>query len=144
MGPRSLAEHRLVGLDTMVFVYALEDHPELGDPCRRLLAAIQEGRSRAVASALVLGELLVRPYRENRPDIARRYSDLLVGYRNLELVTADRAICETAAQLRGREPSLRLPDAVHVATAISKGATALVTGDRRMRDVAGLEILRPV
>src|SRR5712691_5573919 len=84
--PRALVQHRLVGLDSTVFVYAFENHPEFGPACRSLLNSIQIGSTLAIASTLVLGELLVRPFRDNRPDIARRYTELLAAYPNLEQI----------------------------------------------------------
>jgi predicted nucleic acid-binding protein len=126
-----------------VFVYAFENHPEFGPACRSLLSSIQIGSTLAIASTLVLGELLVRPFRDNRPDIARGYTELLAAYPNLEQVPADASICESAAQLRAQWPALRLPDAIHIATALSKRATAFVSSDKHLPAVAELTILRP-
>ena len=141
--PRALDQHRLVGLDTMVFVYAFERHAEFGPACEAILRSIEAGEVEAVMSSLVLGELLVRPFRENRPDVVHRYLDTLGRLPHLEQVPADGPICQRAAQLRGQAPALRLPDAVHIATAISRGATALISSDARLPANAGLTILRP-
>ena len=135
--------HRRVGLDTMVFIYAFEGPREFGRPCTALLASIRDGDRAGVMSTLVLGELLVRPLRENRRDVALRYVELLGRYPNLEQVPADGAICQLAAELRATTPSLRLPDAIHVATALSHGATALVSFDVRLRNLGSLEVVTP-
>src|SRR5579862_3368505 len=125
--PRTLAGHRLVGLDTTIFIYAFEANADFGQASWDLLASVRDRQITGVASTIVLGELLVRPYRSDQPDVARFYEDALTEYPNLDLVPADSAICRTAAELRGRYPTLRLPDAIHLATAVAAGATAFVS-----------------
>ncbi len=133
---------RLVGLDTMVFVYAFERHAIFGPPCERILRAIEAGRIQAVMSSLVLGELLVKPFQDNRPSIARSYIETLARLEHLQQVPADGPVCVLAAELRAGT-NLRLPDAIHVATASVRGAAALITGDARLPATRGLAILRP-
>ena len=143
VAPRALEQHRLIGIDTTVFVYAFDAHPEFGAACEAVLRSVEAGRVEAVMSTLVLSELLVRPFRLSRMDVAARYVDALARHPHLVQVPADGPICQLAAKLRGQVPALRLPDAVHMATALAKGATALVSNDARLPATTGLAILRP-
>jgi predicted nucleic acid-binding protein len=142
VAPGALAGHRLIGLDTALFVYDWEFHPTFGAAARAVSAAIESGELRAVASTLLLGELLVRPFPAGRADVAAAYRDRLSRYPNLSLVAPDSEICTRAAELRALAPRLRLPDAVHVATALSSGATAFVTNDFDLRADLGIAVIQ--
>lgn len=129
VAPRALSGHRVIGLDTTVFIYALEAHPTFDTAARRILHSVETAQTRAVASTLVLAELLVLPFREGRPDAAERYVRALEAYPNLQLAAPDAETCVVAAELRARYRSLRMADAVHIATALRAGATAFATND---------------
>jgi len=48
----------MIYLDTNVFIYAIEQHPEYGKACARVLQDVQDGRLKAACSQLVLVEVL--------------------------------------------------------------------------------------
>ncbi len=52
-----------------------------------------------------------------------------------EVHNVDRAVAERAAELRSRKPSLKMPDALILATADLQDADIVVTADDRWRDV---------
>jgi predicted nucleic acid-binding protein len=140
--PGALAAHRCVGIDTSLFIYDWERHPTLGDTAHAVLIAIEAGQLRAVASTLLLAELLVGPLRAGRADVALHYRRRLTAYPNLSLVAPDADVCVAAARLRAAAPRLRLPDALHVATALGGAATAFVTNDVDLPAGLGLAILQ--
>lgn len=141
MGLRKLlARHRRLAADTMVFIYYLEDHPRYAPLLEPLFAAWEEGRAEGVTSVLTLLEILVKPKREGRPEVARDYRDLLTTYPHLTLIPVDAEIAELAADLRARY-ALRTPDALQVATALHAGATAFLTNDSRLKAVRELEVI---
>jgi predicted nucleic acid-binding protein len=124
-----LAAHAVLGLDTSIFIYHLEQHPTYSPLTQTLLAGVQAGRWRAVASVVTLMELTVRPWQLNREAIAREYEILLVHFPHLLLADVTRDVARRGAQLRARF-QLRPADALQVATALLHGATAFVTNDR--------------
>jgi predicted nucleic acid-binding protein len=130
-----LAEHAIVGLDTSIFIYHLQDQPRYRRLTRTLLAAVQAGRLRAITSTVTIMELTVHPWRVNRPAVARQYEALLVHFPNLTVADVTRDVARRAAQLRARH-DLRPADALHVASALLHEATAFVTNDRRLRRIA--------
>ncbi|HEV2130414.1 MAG TPA: PIN domain-containing protein, partial [Longimicrobiaceae bacterium] len=79
-------------------------------------------------------ELLVHPYRSGNPALAAATFATLRSYDNLEWVDPSPAIAREAARLRAAY-SLRTPDAVHVATALSVKADWIVTNDKGLRRV---------
>ena len=140
--PRALAAHRLIGLDTSLFVYALERHSPFATTAEMVLDAVANGQVSAVASTLVLAELLVIPYRNAHTDVADGYVHFLTRHAHLKLVAPDLEICRSAAELRGALPALRLPDAVHLATSMASGATAFLTNDARLHNLPALTVLQ--
>ncbi len=48
----------MIYIDANVFIYAIENHPEYGEACKRILLDIEKGRLKACASILVLVEII--------------------------------------------------------------------------------------
>lgn len=130
--------HKRVLIDTCVWIYHLEEHPELGPPAAQVIESLEEGRFRAVASELTLLELTVRPLQLGRQDVADDYEVLLDYFPHLELIPVSREILLDAAALRARQ-KLRTPDAIQLATGLRAGATLAVANDRLWRSVPLIE-----
>jgi predicted nucleic acid-binding protein len=119
----------VIVLDTTVLVYAVgADHP-LRDPCRRLVAAIADGRIEASTTVEVIQEFAhVRARRRGREDaaaLARDYVELLSP-----LVEVGRDDLLRGLDLFAVQDRLGAFDAVLAAATIAGGATALVSADR--------------
>jgi len=61
-----LAGHAVIGLDTAIFIYHLENHPRYQPLTQELLTGIQDGRQTAVTSTVTVMELTVRPWQIGR------------------------------------------------------------------------------
>jgi predicted nucleic acid-binding protein len=131
-----------LALDTVVFIYFIEEHPRYLSLLDPVFAAIDKKRLPAFASSLTLLEVLVVPYRAGNIPLAERYEQALTRSRGLRLVDIDRTQLRTAAQLRALHSSLRTPDAIQVAAALSGGCSVLLTNDRDLPAVPGLRILQ--
>lgn len=130
-----------IALDTAIFVYFIEEHPEYLPVVEPVFAAIDAGRLEAVTSGLTLLETLVVPYRSGNPALADRYEALLAGSRGLRLLDLDRPLLRAAAQLRAAI-RVKTPDALQLAAALGAGATAYLTNDRDLPRIPGLRILQ--
>jgi predicted nucleic acid-binding protein len=130
--------HKRVLIDTSVWIYHLEKHPELGQRAGRVIEGLEDGTFRGIASELTLLELMVRPLQLRRQDVADHYELLLDYFPHLELVPVSREILLEAAALRAQH-TLRTPDAIQLATGISAGATLAVTNDKLWRSVPLIE-----
>ncbi len=126
-----LKEAGVVGIDTPVFIYHLEAHPQYTPLTQAIFSGLEAGKWRAVTSVITLMEITVRPWQVGRADIARKYEALLVNFPNLAILDIQRDVTRTAAQLRARY-SLRPPDALQAAASLHGGAKAFVTNDRRL------------
>ncbi|MBI1880221.1 MAG: PIN domain-containing protein [Chloroflexi bacterium] len=126
-----LAAHRLIGLDTTIFIYHVEANQKYLPLTRTILKYVESGQGNGIISTVVVMELTVHPWRINRGDVARQYEALLVNFPNLKLVDVTREVARQAAQLRAKY-NLRPADALQVATAMVSDATAWVGNDKQL------------
>ena len=134
-----LGDHKVIALDSCVWIYHLERHPEYATLARQVLEAVEGGSCRAVSSELTPLEILVRPLQLELQDVADEYELLLSSFPNLTLEPISRDILLQAATLRARH-GLRTPDSIVSATAMAAEATLLVTNDRHLSRVPGMQV----
>jgi predicted nucleic acid-binding protein len=60
-----------VGLDTGPLIYYIEEHPVFLGQVKPFFEAAERNEFRVVTSLVTLIEVLVRPIREGRPELAR-------------------------------------------------------------------------
>lgn len=129
-------------LDTSLFIYLIEENEVFLPVVAPVFEDVAAGRREAVTSSLTLLEVLVVPFRVGNLALADRYEAALTLSRGVRLVDLDRAQLRTAAQLRARHPSVRTPDALQLAAALTTGCATFVTNDRDLPTVPGLTILQ--
>jgi predicted nucleic acid-binding protein len=97
----------------------------------------EEGRPRLAAGdevlvgATVYAETIIRPLQQGTDATVDEFLDSA----SIAVISIDRAIARRAAALRAEHPSLRLPEAMSLATAIITGST-LLTLDTKLRKIA--------
>jgi predicted nucleic acid-binding protein len=128
---------RTVYLDTNIFIYTVEGYAPEEAFLRELFAALEDGRFTAVTSELSLAEVLVKPFELGREDVVAVYTELLTASDRLAVLPVDRAILVEAARQRAAL-GMRMPDAIHVATALAAGCELFLTNDGRLRLPSGL------
>jgi predicted nucleic acid-binding protein len=128
---RSAIDGSVLYLDSNVFIYALENSHAWAEAAEDLLGAIEKGRVRAVASELVLAEVLAKPFEDRNVSHIDQYQRLLSSGGGLTMASIDRDGLVRAAQLRG-ENNLKPFDAIHVATAQSARCDYFLTQDERL------------
>jgi predicted nucleic acid-binding protein len=101
---------------------------------------IDDRSVKAFSSELTLAECLVHPLAANDTRLASAYERFLGGETELELVPLDRHILIAAAHFRALT-KMKLPDAIHVASAMSRGATVFLTADRLIKAPSELHVM---
>ena len=141
----------LLYLDSMVFIYFAEGDGTTRPPAGLLFEHLRETPGAAVT--LTIAEVLAPRSNADRelenaapylpPDVKRRvYLDLLVRSRFVQLCAVSRSILQETANLRVVSPQ-KLPDAIHVVTAISEGCRMFVSADRKIRVPEGMVKIAP-
>jgi predicted nucleic acid-binding protein len=123
-----------VALDTNIFIYVFEQHPEFGEKAKWLLEQIEEGSYSAIASSISLTEILVKPIRDANLALEKQYKLLFTHFPNLSVVPVDNKVAERAAFIRGKY-GMKTPDALVIASAIVAQADIFVTNDVRLEQV---------
>ena len=123
-------------LDTNVFISAVEarDNDESRAAIWRLLSLSEQHGSLLTTSVLSLAELLVRPLELNQDALVSTYIDLLEpgDRRGLSVVPIGKEVLILAAHIRKDDKSIKLPDAIHRATAELESCSAFLTSDRQL------------
>lgn len=137
----SLKSSQTISLDTNIFIRALDDSTNLGDKARELIIEIREATPRVFISTILLEEFFVRVYKDKREKEETNILDFLTIGGLGTFVSMDRQVALLAAKIRVDYPTLRAPDAIHLASAISAGANIFITTDKRIpRKVGKLTI----
>lgn len=118
-----------IALDTVPFIYFLERHPTYYQPAKNLFERIEKGKIEAVASTLVLTELLGPAFRTEDSSSAQDVLRLLTHFPHLTLIEVDTNIAYEASRIRA-ETALRTPDALHLTTALLQKVDWFVTNDK--------------
>jgi predicted nucleic acid-binding protein len=141
MKMQSLFEaHRRIAIDSNVLVYLLEADEPIAGVARSLIAGIEQRPASGVMSVVGLAEVLTGPARSGEPGRMERCDEEIRAIPGLRIVPFSAELAGDVATIRGSR-AIRLPDAVHLATARAAGATAFVTNDRRLRSGTHLEVV---
>lgn len=132
----------MIVLDTTVLVHAVGTEHRFREPCRRLVAAVENAEVTATTSVEVIQEFAhVRALRRDRADassLARDIADLLAP-----LLVVEEPDLREGLRLFERLPRLGSFDAALAAAARSVDADALVSADAAFADVPRLPHVVP-
>lgn len=137
----AIGRHKAVALDTNIFIYALKDG-FLSRAAKELFREIALKKPQVFISVIVIEEFFVRVYKQRAEKEIPNLLNFLTN--NGETIPVDTTveIALMAAKIRASPPSLRAPDAIHLATAIQSGARLFITADRRLPKKIGKLIIK--
>ena len=115
-------------IDTNIVIYAVEGLAYYAAQVQPLLDAMDAAEVFIVTSELTLAEVLVGPIKTQNLVIQQTYRSFLTTTAILEVAPVTRAILENAAELRATT-KLKLPDAIHLATALQYQCDSFLTND---------------
>ena len=137
----------LVYVDANPFIYAIEGEDAVARPLNDLFALFRQRPGMAITSELTLAEVLpkARP-----PAVRRAYLDLIVWSGIFDLKPVTRGVLVETADYRrvaasllpdGRQAMPKLPDAIHVVTAIRSGCPIVLSTDNRLKVPVGVRLV---
>jgi predicted nucleic acid-binding protein len=129
-----MRKYSRIYLDTNIFIALKETGGDLGLKLVELLAAAPTGTQPFLTtSELTLAELLTKPHTEGRDDLIDQYDNWMLPSPWLDVGPVERSTLWFAAILRSNYRSLKLPDAIHISTAIGFECSHLLTNDNGMK-----------
>src|ERR1700741_3792256 len=139
MGRVSAEVGRRVYLDTNIVIYAIEGFADFAAQIQALLQALDDAQIVAVTSELTLAEALIKPLKDQNQAGQEAYQKFLTSTAALQVVPISREILEEAARLRSTS-KLKLPDAIHLATATLNGCDSFLTNDDSFKSITTANI----
>ncbi|WP_414568313.1 type II toxin-antitoxin system VapC family toxin [Nostoc sp. CCY 9925] len=139
MGQLILPSSSVIYIDTPVVIYSVEWNPDYYSLLQPLWLKFQTGEIQIISSELILMETLVLPLKNNDTFLLNAYEELLLS-ENMQLVPISQPVLRQAANLRATT-NLKIPDAIHAATALSVNCNQFITNDKGFRNVPGLPVI---
>lgn len=136
----SLKGHR-VYLDASTIIYALEGVPAFGNLLPGLLVPMDRGEFYAVTSAITLVETIVGPRKKGDLSAEQELRAFITSSATFTVAPITSAILEKVIDLR-TQYTLKIPDAIHLATGMLLGCDLFVTGDQAWAKT-GVTIVEP-
>ena len=131
-----------VYLDANVFISAFETIGARSDHAWWVLNAIDDGEMIGITSELTLAEILVGPMQAGDDELALRYQSMISQGEGFEVAVVSRGILIEAAMLRTMRRSLKLPDAIHIASARLGDCQFVLSDDRRLSFAPGVQLVQ--
>jgi len=127
--------------DSNVFIDAFKNDDLLVTRGRLVLDHVRVGGAVGVISELVVTELLTKPMETGDSELRDAHEALFDSSSTIETFPIDRRVLVQAASLRATVKSMRMPDAIHIATAKLHNCGAFVTADRRFAIPDGMRAI---
>lgn len=130
-----------VFLDTNLFIYAFEGHPELGDQVVELVERIKARGYAICTSSFTIGEILVKPIEIGDPTLIERYRAYFASP-EVEVIDFGIDAAMHYASIR-QDRNIRPADGIQLACAASGGCQLFLTNDDRLsrRIVPGVSFI---
>ena len=139
MGQLVIPSSSKIYIDTAVAIYSVEWNPEYFSLLQPLWLKFQAKEIQLVSSELILMETLVLPLINEDSLLINAYGELLVS-EPMQLIPISQSILKQAANLRATN-SLKTPDAIHAATALSVNCDLFITNDKGFRNLSNLPVV---
>ncbi len=120
----------IVYLDTNRIIYFVENHPTWGPKVIARITSIRAASDELAVGDLARAECLVAPFKYGDVGLEARYRAFFSDP-DIRVLGMTAAVCERAARLRAAYP-FKLPDALHLATAIEHGCGLFLTNDAKL------------
>ena len=139
MGSLVVPAQGIVYLDANCIIYRVERIEPYLSKLLPAFDAAKLGSISLVTSELSLVECLVAPVRNQDRDLEDRFRSVLCQSRELQTTSISAGVLERVIRIRA-DHGLRIPDAIHAATAQELKVSAFYTNDPIFKRVQGLPV----
>jgi predicted nucleic acid-binding protein len=127
-----LKDFKSVCIDSSVLIYHLETIKPYDILTKTLIEKIAEGEIFCNICALIITELLTKPYRIKDFDQISMFEGFISSLPNTKIHPIDYNIAKVAASLRG-DYNLRTPDSIILSTNLVTCSDAFITNDNSLK-----------
>ena len=131
---------KIIGLDTMVFIYHFEKNQIYSPLTFSIFESLEKGNFKGITSILTLLEILVKPKKENNSLLVERYKLLFETFPNLQVQEINENIADIASSLRANY-NINTPDAIQIATSLEVKADIFITNDATLKKISEIKVL---
>lgn len=125
-----------IAVDSMILIYFTEDHPKFADQVEGIL----KKASHITISTIGFGEILAGFEKKNDKKGKLGFLSFLESLENISIISFTKQEALIFAKLRAKYPSIKPPDAIHLATAISSGVDYFLTNDKKLTKVEEIPV----
>ena len=140
MGIRDTIRGKRTYFDANIFIYLLEGYSAFEEALLEIRDSILNREAEIFTSDLTLCEVLVAPFRRNHTELASRYRQFIEDSGAFALLPTTRDTYIRASLYRA-QLRLKIPDALHMASAVENGCSAFVTNDKALKAPKGIEVV---
>ena len=130
-------KRKIVYIDTNIFIYYFNKDSQFGEKTRLVLREFRSKNARFITSIISLSEIL--SFKSSEP-IAEQIEQSFFDTPALIVLDVDRFIASDAGRIRRKNKSYRLPDSLHLATALQSHATEFITNDKKLLGFPELKV----
>ena len=119
-------------LDTSVFIYYLEEVEPYCPLAEDIFNDIADENIRGYLSTISITEFVTKPLADGNVTDVERFKQFIRAL-SIQVLAVTYEIAERAGKLRSQYPSVRIPDALIVATALENSCDVFVTNDKNLK-----------
>lgn len=125
-------------LDTNILILFKEVQVPERDMLVNFFKACQRSGNTPVTSALTYSELLVKPLASGNRELIETYEGWMGGGFWLETVPISQNVLLIASLVRAHSRKIKLPDAIHLASALTSACNIFLSADAGLTDIEDL------
>lgn len=126
-------------VDTAPFIYLMENHPKFAGKIKKAITEAIVNGGTLVTSVVTYMEFGVKPERESRQDLIRKFDDLL-NRLNIDILVVDKEASKKAYQMRAKYKFLKGIDALQVGLSIKENCSVFITNDKNLKKIAEISV----
>lgn len=125
-------KNKLLALDSMVFIYLIEQTEPYFSLCKKIAFLGESGEAKIISSVIVILECLSPAKYVSHPEIQTEILSFFENAPGLTIFSVDKNVCLEASRLRRENPGLKTPDSIQLATALINKADIFITNDDKL------------
>jgi predicted nucleic acid-binding protein len=127
-----LKEGSRIFMDTAPIIYFIEENPVYKGTISGVFTKVGEGKIEIFTSIITLIEVLTKPYKLGKVNIAKTYKDFFYNSKGFTVVALNPDIADLAARIRAQF-GFKLPDAIQLAIFESINCDFFYTNDIQLK-----------